>query len=152
MTGSQHSSSVPPPASSPAAVPPLVSGPDLAAIAAMLGETARALQIFSEANPVQGKEPPGSASAGETRRYYFSPATLRHERDLLQRYKADDFGGLLTSAHTLLAGLVKIMQSTHPDARLRGRSVSSLGASLEQVTTLLARMRNVYDGVERIPL
>ncbi len=123
--------------------------PDLTAIAATLTEAAQALQSFSSATLPQRKEAPDAA--GETRCYYLSPATLRQERELLQKYRADDFHGLLTETHTLLAGLVKVMMSTHPDARLRGRSVSSLGASLEQVVTLLVRMRNIYDKMERIP-
>ncbi len=122
--------------------------PDLTAIAATLTEAAQALQSFSSAKPPQRKEQPDAA--GETRCYYLSPATLRQERELLQKYRADDFQGLLTETHTLLAGLVKLMMSTHPEARLRGRSVSSLGASLEQVVALLVRMRNVYDKMERI--
>ena len=123
--------------------------PDLAAIAATLTEAAQALQAFASATPPPTKSTPDAA--GETRCYYLSPATLRQERELLQKYRADDFQGLLTETHTLLAGLVKVMTSTHPDARLRGRSVSSLGASLEQVVALLVRMRNVYGKMERIP-
>ncbi len=122
--------------------------PDLTAIAATLAEAAQALQAFSSAKPPQTKD--ATDAAGETRCYYLSPATLRQERELLQKYRADDFQGLLTETHTLLAGLVKVMTSTHPEARLRGRSVSSLGASLEQVVALLVRMRNVYDKMERI--
>ena len=130
----------------PASQPP---SPDLPAIAALLHETAQALQAFSGTKQPQIKE--AADSTGETRCYYLPPATLKHERELLQKYRADDFRGLLAEAHTLLAGLVKIMRSTHPDARLRGHVVSSLGASMEQVSALLVRMRNVYDKVERIP-
>lgn len=123
--------------------------PDLTAIATMLNDAAQALIAFS------GKQPPEeakhSAATGETRCYYLSPSMLKHERELLQKYRVNDFNGLLTEAHTLLAGLVKVMKSTHPDARLRGRSVSSLGSLLEQVSSLLVRMRNLYEKVERIP-
>lgn len=128
---------------------PQPPSPDLTAIAAMLNEAAQALQAFSNTRQLQVKEL--ADSTGETRCYYLSPATLKHERELLQKYRADDFQGLLAEAHALLAGLVKIMRSTHPDARLRGNAVSSLGALLEQVSALLIRMRNVYDKVERIP-
>ncbi len=132
---------------------PSPNPPDLTAIAATLVETAQALQAFASAKPSQRKEAPCTVpdAAGETRCYYLSPATLRQERELLQKYRADDFQGLLTETHTLLAGLVKVMMSTHPDARMRGHVVSSLGASLDQVVALLVRMRNVYDKVERIP-
>lgn len=128
---------------------PQPPSPDLIAIAAMLNEAAQALQVFSGTRSLQMKE--AADSTGETRCYYLPPATLKHERELLQKYRADDFQGLLAEAHALLAGLVKIMRSTHPDARLRGNVVSSLGALLEQVSALLIRMRNVYDKVERIP-
>ena len=132
---------------------PNSQSPDLIAIAATLAETAQALQAFASATPSQRKGAPRIVpdAAGETRCYYLSPATLRQERELLQKYRADDFQGLLTETHTLLAGLVKVMMSTHPDARMRGRVVSSLGASLDQVVSLLVRMRNVYNKVERIP-
>lgn len=125
--------------------------PNLTAIAAMLSEAAQALQNFSDAKPAQMEKTTDSASTGETRCYYLSPANLKHERELLQRYRVEDFPGLLAEAHLLLAGLVKVMKSTHPDARLRGHSVSSLGTLLEQVSSLLLRMRNVYDKIERMP-
>lgn len=126
------------------------SSPELTAIATMLFEAAQALSDFSAPEEPQRKTTYPS-SEGETRCYYLSPTMLKHERELLQRYKVDDFNGLLAEAHNLLAGLVKVMKSTHPDARLRGRSVSSLGLLLEQVSSLLVRMRNLYEKVERIP-
>ena len=115
----------------------------------MLTEAAQALVSFSGTPPTEKVE--HSAATGETRCYYLSPAMLKHERELFQRYRMDDFNGLIVEAHTLLAGMVKVMKSTHPDARLRGRSVSSLGSLLEQVSSLLVRMRNLYEKVERIP-
>lgn len=122
---------------------------DLNAIAAMLTEAAQALIAFSGIPPTEKAE--HSAAAGETRCYYLSPAMLKHERELLQKYRVEDFNGLIAEAHNLLAGLVKVMKSTHPDTRLRGRSLSSLGSLLEQVSSLLVRMRNVYEKVERMP-
>lgn len=122
---------------------------DLATIAETLNQTAKALRAFSHIPPTE--KVVHREATGETRCYYFSPAMLKHERELLQRYRADDFNGLLAEAHNLLAGLVKVMKSTHPDARLRGRSVSSLGLLLEQVSSLLVRMRNLCEKVERIP-
>ncbi|MCD7983444.1 MAG: ATPase [Desulfovibrio sp.] len=123
---------------------------DLAAIAVMLNEAAQAITEFSDS-----KLPPSKKAVapteGETRCYYLSPSMLKHERELFQRYRVDDFNGLIAEAHDLLAGLVKVMKSTHPDARLRGRSVSSLGSLLEQASSLLVRMRNLYEKVERIP-
>ena len=128
---------------------PYSPSPDLTAIAAMLTEAAQALVSFSGTPSTEKAE--HSASTGETRCYYLSPAMVKHEHELLQRYRVDDFNGLIAEAHDLLAGLVKVMKSTHPDARLRGRSVSSLGSLLEQVSSLLVRMRNLYEKVERIP-
>lgn len=122
---------------------------ELAAIASMLNEAAQALIAFSGIQPPE--KPKHFAATGETRYYYLSPSVLKHERELLQKYRVEDFNGLIAEAHNLLAGLVKVMKSTHPEARLRGRSVSSLGSLLEQVSSLLVRMRNLYERVERIP-
>lgn len=127
------------------------SSPDLTAIAAMLNEAARALSGMPATEPPQIKNSAYSTNEGETRCYYLSPSVLKHERELLQKYRVEDFNGLIAEAHTLLAGLVKVMKSTHPDTRLRGRSLSSLGSLLEQVSSLLVRMRNVYEKVERMP-
>lgn len=124
--------------------------PDLAAIAATLTEAAQALSDYSTTESPQ-KRAAFATNEGEARCYYLSPSVLKHERELLQKYRVDDFNGLLAEAHNLLAGLVKVMKSTHPDARLRGRSVSSLGSLLEQVSSLLVRMRNLCERVERIP-
>ncbi len=122
---------------------------DLTAIAAMLNEAAQALIAFS--GTPSNEKAVHTAAAGETRCYYLSPAMFKHERELLQRYRVDDFNGLLVEAHSLLAGLVKIMKSTHPDARLRGRSVANLGSLLEQVSSLLVRMCNIYEKAESRP-
>lgn len=127
------------------------SSPDLNAIAAMLNTAAQALSDLSTAEPSPIKNSADATHEGETRCYYLSPSVLKHERELLQRYRVEDFIGLLAEAHSLLAGLVKVMKSTHPDARLRGRSLSSLGSLLEQVSALLMRMRNLYERVERVP-
>lgn len=124
--------------------------PDLAAIAAMLTDAAQALSDYSTTESPQ-KKTAYATGEGEARCYYLSPSVLKHERELLQKYRVEDFNGLLAEAHNLLAGLVKVMKSTHPEARLRGRSVSSLGSLLEQVSSLLVRMRNLYERVERIP-
>lgn len=57
---------------------------------------------------------PATGTDGETRCYYLSPGAVRHERELLQRYRVEDFGELLAEAHMLLVGLVKIMKTTRP--------------------------------------
>ncbi len=129
---------------------------DFSALAASLQEAAQALLAMSPTHmPIMSKDamfsPPVRKDAGETRSFYFPSGAVRLEKELLQKYRANDFQGLLAEAHTLLSGLVKVMMSTHPDARMRGHVVSSLGASLEQVVALLVRMRNVYDKVERRP-
>ena len=87
-------------------------------------------------------------AAGETRSYYFSPSTLRNERELLQKYHAKDFCDLLDQAHVHLVGLVKLMKSVHADVRVRGYVISSLGCLLEQASALLLRMRNLYTNVQ----
>lgn len=121
-------------------------------LAAMLYEAAQAIQSLSDTRAPQMKKTTNSSPMGEIRCFYLAPANLKRERELLQRYRVEDFRGLLAEAHLLLEGLVKVMKSTHPDARLRGHSVSSLGILLEQVSALLLRMRNVYDKVERVPV
>lgn len=135
----------------PGSLSPPSPSPDLTAITAMLNETAHVLSEFSATELPQGAKAACATEEGEIRCYYLSPSTLKHERKLLQRYRVEDLNGLLAEAHSLLAGLVKVMKSTHPDARLRGYSVSSLGSLLEQVSSLLVRMRNLYEKVERIP-
>lgn len=93
---------------------------------------------------------PAEKAQGETRSYYFSPAMVQHERELLKRYRADDFRGLLAEVHVLLVGLVKIMKSVHYDVRVKGYVIASLGSLLEQASALVLRMRNVYEKLERV--
>ena len=123
---------------------------ELATMAAMLSEVAQTLRDFHETIPSEPKETADVPSNGEIRSYYFSPAALRQERRLLKRYKARDFHALLDEARFLVAGIVKIMRTTHGDTRLPGNLVSSLGSLLERVSELLLRMRNVYEKVERV--
>ena len=75
---------------------------------------------------------------------------MQHERKLLEHYHAEDFRGLLARTYMLLAGVVKIMKSTHHDVRVKGDAIASLGCLLEQTCSLVLRMRNVYDRVERV--
>ncbi len=126
--------------------------PDLAALAIMLQEAAQALLSIPPTNaPNEPKEPvartPARRDDGETRSFYFPSATVHQERELLRKYRAEDFQGLLEEVHTLLVGLVKIMQSVHKDVRVRGYVISSLGAQLDHASALVLRMRNVYDRV-----
>lgn len=128
------------------------SPPDSAALAAALHSVAQALLSHSTTNPApnqpQQTAPETLHQQGETRCYYFSPSVLRHERELLHKYRAEDFRGLIAETHTLLVGLVRLMRSVHPDARLRGYVFSSLGCLLEQAVNLTQRMQNVYSRVE----
>lgn len=99
----------------------------------------------------QGQEGvPRAAENGETRCYYLSPGAVQHERELLKRYRAEDFRGLLAQTHMLLVGLVRIMKSTPHELRVRGYVVASLGCLLEQASALVLRMKNVYDKVETV--
>lgn len=156
--------------SQPQSLPPspgLPNLPELAILAEKLQEASEALRVFCQAaSPTQTGDPrdaaipysfdrPGNVDGtamgeGEIRCYYFSPPLLRHERELLKKYKAKDFPGLLAEAHTLLVGLVRLMKSTHPDARLKGYALSSLGSLLDQASALTLRMRNVYSKAERV--
>lgn len=98
----------------------------------------------------EGVSHPTSGANGETRCYYLSPGTVQHERELLRRYRAEDFRGLLAETHMLLVGLVKVMKNTHHDVRVKGYVIASLGCLLEQVSALVLRMKNVYDKVESV--
>lgn len=99
----------------------------------------------SSANPLAAL--PSRQADGEVRSFYFPPAAVRMERDLLSKYRAEDFQGLLEEAHTLLVGLVKVMRSVHKDVRVKGYVISSLGAQIDHASALVLRMRNVYDKV-----
>ncbi len=135
--------------------------PDFVALAATLQTTAQAILRHCEQSVSPGlqeseaalsDEPDFACSedSGETRCYRFSPSTIRHERELLKKYHAEDFRGLIAETHVLLVGMVKLMKSVHPDARMRGYVISSLGCLLEQASTLTLRMQNVYSKVELV--
>lgn len=143
--------------SSPSAVPqPQLSlsdpqsNPELAKRIERFHEAAQDLLAVYE--PLeQGREKiPRPTQNGETRCYYLSPGTVQHERELLKRYRAEDFRGLLAETHMLLVGLVKVMKNTHHDVRVKGYVIASLGCLLEQVSALVLRMKNVYDKVESV--
>ena len=125
---------------------------DPAALAAALQQTAETLLVFQAKHaPKEPEEPalrpPSRGDEGEIRSYYFPPATVHLEKELLRKYRASDFQGLLEEAHALLVGLTRLMQSVHKDVRVRGYVISSLGKQLEHASALLLRMRNVYDRV-----
>lgn len=83
------------------------------------------------------------------RSYYLPLSVVRHEKELLKKYNVSNFYDLLAEAHKLLIGVVKLMQSTHKDVRLRGYVLISIGALLDQIAALVTRMMNVYSRLER---
>lgn len=119
--------------------------PEFAQLAASLQAACDALRSFDDGNAFS----PSSSEAGETRSYYLSPSVMQHEKELLKKYNANNFYDLLAEVHKLLIGVVKLMQSTHKDVRLRGYVLISIGALLDQVTALVTRMMNVYSRLER---
>lgn len=129
----------------------MASHSDLAALAATLQETAQALLARIPDEPKEPKKPsagpPARVGDGETRSFYFPPASVHLERELLRKYRVDDFQGLLEEADTLLVGLVKLMQSVPKDVRVRGHVIASLGTQLAHASALMVRMRNVYGKV-----
>ena len=130
----------------------LQSNPELAERIKRFQEAAQDLLALYEP-PEQGRDaslPPTAGTTGETRCYYLSPGTVQHERELLRRYRAEDFRGLLAETHMLLVGLVKVMKNTHHDVRVKGYVIASLGCLLEQASALVLRMKNVYDKVETV--
>lgn len=127
----------------------LPTPPDFAALAASLQEIAQSLLACA---PKDLTAPTGKPSAsrdggGETRSFYFPPAAVHMERELLRKHRATDFQGLLEEVHILLVGLVKLMQSVHKDVRVRGYVISSLGAQLDHAAALVLRMRNIYERI-----
>lgn len=118
--------------------------PELAQLAASLQAACDALRSFERNGPVSS-----ALEAGETRCYYLSPSVMQHEKELLKKYNANNFYDLLAEVHKLLIGVVKLMQSTHKDVRLRGNVLISIGALLDQVAALVTRMMNVYSRLER---
>ena len=125
---------------------------ELSKLIAALEQTAKTLLVLQKENtPGTHHEPAVNVSSpkndGEIRSYYFPPATLHHERELLSKYRADDFQDLLEEVHSLLVGLVVLMKSAHKDARVKGYVISSLEKQIEHASALILRMRNVYDKV-----
>lgn len=137
--------------STPEFSPPESDNPvptDLTALAASLQEAAKALLSLTTNRVLEPThEAPLREREGEIRSFYFPPATLHMERELLRRYRAQDFQALLGEAHFLLVGLIKLMRSVPGEARVRGQVIASLGAQLEHASALLLRMRNAYEGV-----
>ena len=120
--------------------------PDLAALAVALQEAAQALLALAPVKaPAAG--PPAGRKDGEIRSFYFPASTVQRERELLHKYRAGNFQGLLEEVHTLLVGLVRVMRSVHKDVRVKGYVISSLGAQIDHASALLLRMRNVYEDV-----
>ena len=104
-------------------------------------------KIVSPGNTVSPNKTASPDREGEIRSYYFPPASVQQEKDLLRRHGTENFQGLLEEAHSLLLGQVKLMQNIHKEVRVRGYVIASLGAQLDQVSALLLRMRNIYDRV-----
>ena len=124
--------------------------PELAKRIERFHEAAQDLLAMYEPPEQSQEDVPRHTQNGETRCYYLSPGTVQHERELLKRYRAEDFRGLLAETHMLLVGLVKVMKNTHHDVRVKGYVIASLGCLLEQVSALVLRMKNVYDKVESV--
>lgn len=121
---------------------------DLVALAASLQEAAQSLLACApQESTTPIAMPPASREDGETRSFYFPQSAIHMERELLRKYCATDFQGLLEEVYTLLVGLVKLMQSVHKDVRVRGYVISSLGAQLDHAAALVLRMRHIYERV-----
>ena len=145
---SHHSRSAVPQPQSSASYPP--SHPEMAKRIERFQEATQDLLAMYEPSEQSREGVLRPAENGETRCYYLSPGTVQHERELLKRYRAEDFRGLLAETHRLLVGLVKVMKNTHHDVRVKGYVIASLGCLLEQVSALVLRMKNFYDKVESV--
>lgn len=121
---------------------------DFAALATSLQEAAQSLLACAPQEPISPTgRPSASREEGETRSFYFPQSAVHMERELLRKYRATDFQGLLEEVYTLLVGLVKLMQSVHKDVRVRGYVISSLGTQLDHAAALVLRMRHIYERV-----
>ena len=120
---SHHSPSAAPQPQPPSSNPH--SNPELAKRIERVHEAAQDLLAMYETAEQRMEDVPRPAASAnrETRCYYLSPRTVQHERELLRRYRAEDFRGLLAETDMLLVGLVK---------------------------ALVLRMKNVYDKVESV--
>ena len=85
---------------------------------------------------------------GEERCYYFSPFTLRNERDLLLRYRVEDFDELLMRAYDSLHGIVGTMKNIQTDTPISSTIVFGLGYALEHVAMLISAIQDAYSTVE----
>lgn len=116
------------------------SNPDLVTLATSLQEIAQSLLVHAPKEPEDATAGhPSIKNDGETRAFYFPPSSVHMEKELLRKYRANDFQGLLEVVHILLVGLVKLMQSVHKDARVRGM----LSQAWEHRLTMLPRLYSV---------
>ena len=101
---SHHSPSAAAQPQSSTSYPP--NHPEMAKRIERFREAIHELLAMYESAEQSGKDAPHPAAAakGETRCYYLSPGTVQHERELLMRYRAEDFRGLLAETHMLLVG------------------------------------------------
>ena len=87
--------------STPSAIPSPY--PDLAALAVSLQETAQALLTFSATNADEDTSPspakPVRDRDGETRSFYFPPASVNMERELLRKYRDDHLAKYFYALH-----------------------------------------------------
>ena len=90
--------------------------PEFAQLAASLQAACDALRSFDSENAI----PQSALEASEMRSYYLSPSVVQHEKELLKNYNANSSYDLLAEVHKLLIGVMKLMQSTHKNVRLRG--------------------------------
>lgn len=94
---------------------------------------------------IDGSLPLSSPSSSAV---HFSPMTLRHKRELLEAYEAEDFHVLLFEEHIPLRGLEELMKSADQEACLDGFAAYSLGCLLERAADLIFRMQDAYSTVE----
>lgn len=108
--------------------PPKPPFPDQAELASRIEELRKAAQNLLVLYAPNAHAPsPAPPAQGEIRCCHFPPEAARRERELLNRYQAEDFRGLLAAAHMLLFGLVRVMKGAHPELRLRGRGSGQPG-------------------------
>lgn len=76
--------------------------PDFVALAASLQEAAQSLFACASQEPANPTvKPSANREEGEIRSFYFPQSAVHMERELLRKYRATDFQGLLEEVYTL---------------------------------------------------
>lgn len=124
-----------------------VTLPQLPVLIEKLKYVVMGLSLLDAARP-KGVRPDSSEKPeieqGEFRTYYFSPFTLKNERELLEKYQEESFHGLLEEAALRLGAFTELLLHIDEEKSLDGCVVRILGRELERTRDMLDAMRDTY--------